>query len=259
MRVGAGPPALTSRDVHVWKASLAGGAVPDLGEVLSPDERARAGRLKFDRDRRRFVSSRGILRTILGRYLGTAPAAIEFCYGPFGKPSLGPGGSRHRLRFNVSHAEDIALYAIALGREVGVDVERIRTGVPIDEPAGRFFSASERAVLASLPASDRTDAFFRCWTRKEAFIKAHGEGLSFPLDQFDVSFAPGESAAIIAIRRDPSEGARWSLHEIPAGPYHAAAIAVEGYLRRLWYGEWPDFHGSMLLRAPLWSRKTRRA
>ncbi|HKX19635.1 MAG TPA: 4'-phosphopantetheinyl transferase superfamily protein [bacterium] len=167
-----------------------------------------------------------------------SPAVIEFCYGSSGKPSLGPCGSRHPLRFNLSHSEDTALYAVALGREVGVDIERIRTDVQTAELAGQFFSASERRALSSLAVADRTEAFFRCWTLKEAFIKAHGEGLSLPLEQFDVAFARGAPVAVIAIHGDTEDAARWSLREIPVEPRYVAAIAAAGNDWDLWCGEW---------------------
>jgi 4'-phosphopantetheinyl transferase len=223
-------PALPCEEVHVWRALLDAPAerVRRLLEVLAPDERERAARFHFERDRRRFAVARGLLRTILGSYLNSGPAALRFEYGAQGKPALAPGHNSDSLRFNVSHSEGVALFALARAREVGVDVERVSGRVECEEIAGHFFSPGEVARLRALPAEMREAAFFDCWTRKEAYIKARGEGLSLPLDGFDVSLAPGEPAALLANRLDPSEVARWSLRALAPWPGFAAAVAAEG-------------------------------
>lgn len=224
-------------EVHVWRAScrLTATEILTLRRLLSDDELERAKRFHFARDRDHYTAARAALRVILGRYLNLPPAGLRFKYNSFGKPTLdgGAGG----LRFNLSHSGGLALYAVALGREVGVDVEHLK-----DEMDGgvaeRFFSPSEVAALRSLAPEAQKRAFFDCWTRKEAYIKARGEGLSLPLDSFDVSVAPDEPAALLRTRDDAGEASRWTLHELSPGPGYAAALAVEGGDWRLRCWRW---------------------
>lgn len=224
------PPVEENR-VHVWRAdlNLPTTARDTLWEYLSEDERIRAGRFHFPEHRKHFIAGRGLLRVLLARYLGVLPSSVRFRYNPYGKPELADEYSRARLGFNISHSSGIALLAFASGRQVGVDVERIREAFASEEVAARFFSSQEVAVLQSLPSHLKVSAFFNCWTRKEAFIKAKGMGLSLPLDQFDVSVAPGEPAAILETRGDPLEAGRWSLQGLAPKAGYAAAIAVEGH------------------------------
>lgn len=229
---GAPPPAPELADgvVHVWAAPLDPPAdtVRRRAALLAPDERARADRFRFDRDRRRFTVARGVLRSLLGRYLGTDPRSVAFRYESHGKPVLGDAFAAHGIRFNVSHSGEMALYAFARGRELGVDVEEVRRMEDGLDIAERFFSEAEVAAFRALPEEIRDDAFFNCWTRKEAYIKAVGEGLSFPLHVFDVSLAPGEPARLLA-SRDPQQAERWSLRGLPdPAPGYRAAIVVEG-------------------------------
>jgi 4'-phosphopantetheinyl transferase len=239
------PPAaltLSNAEVHVWRASLdpAASCVEHLQRTLSADERHRAARFHFPRDRRRFIVARGVLRDILGRYLGVPPSALGFRYNAYGKPALAGVADEEGLRFNVSHSDETALFAVTCGREVGVDIEHLRTAIACEDIAERFFSARERASLRALPAEVKHRAFFNCWTRKEAYIKAHGEGLSLPLDQFDVSLAPGEPVALLATRSDPREALRWSLQALTPGPGYVAAVAVEGQDWRLTCWQWRE-------------------
>jgi 4'-phosphopantetheinyl transferase len=221
---------LSNADVHVWRACLdqAASCVQALQQTLCADELRRAARFHFPRDRRRFTVARGVLRHILGRYLRRPPAALEFRYSAYGKPALAVGLEASGVRFNVSHSHEMALFAVTCGREVGVDIEYLSREIRAEEIAERFFSARERADLHSLPAEVKHRAFFNCWTRKEAYIKAHGEGLSLPLDGFDVTLAPGEPAALLATRGDPREASRWALQALTPGPCYVAALAVEG-------------------------------
>lgn len=220
-------PALGEGEVHVWRASLRVPA-PErerLNALLDPEEKARAARYRFDVHRDRFVAGRGIQREVLGRYLGVHPASIRYRAASHGKPLVdGPGS----LRFNVSNAEDGLLIAVVLGREIGVDLEALRPMPDGEEIAGRFFSAPEVEVFRAIPPHDRDLAFFTCWTRKEAFIKAVGEGLSMPLDRFDVTLVPREPARLLRTRGDPAEAERWSLRELDPGPGWLAALCVEG-------------------------------
>jgi len=218
-------------EVHVLKATLAvaPAALDRCWGSLSAEERSRAGRFRFPVHERRFVAARGLLREILACLLGRPPAAIAFQYGPHGKPSLAPTSSPGvDLRFNLSHADEVALYAIAVGREVGVDVERVRLLPDAEQVAERFFSPGERAALRRLPPRERAAGFFACWTRKEAFLKATGEGLSRPLDSFDVSVPPSESARLLRVDGDSLAAQRWSLTAIGPAPGFAGAVAFEG-------------------------------
>jgi 4'-phosphopantetheinyl transferase len=233
--------ALAADEVHVWQVSLdrPDSSVRRLARLLSPDEGARAKRFVIDRVRRRFVVCRGVLRLILGRYTGAAPGQLRFTYGAHGKPALapGPGGE---VCFNVSHSDGLALYAVARGREIGVDVERLRPLPGAERIAERFFSIPEQAALQALPAERKLEAFYTCWTRKEAYIKARGDGLGHPLDQFAVSIAPGEPARLSpAGDGDGREIARWSLEGLPPAPGYVAALAGRGRGWRLASRQWP--------------------
>ena len=214
--------------------------IQSFRQNLAADEQARAGRFYFQKDREHFIVARGVLRAILGRYLNREPAGLPFCYGSHGKPALAGQSERGAIRFNVSHSHGVALYAVTREREVGIDLERIRFDLEVVEIAERFFSRREAAMLRTLPMAAQRQAFFRCWTRKEAYIKARGEGLSLPLDQFDVSLAPGEPAAVLGTQGDPSEASRWSLEELSPAPGYAAALAAEGHGWRLACWQWPD-------------------
>jgi 4'-phosphopantetheinyl transferase len=232
---------LASDEVQVWQAALDEPVPPveELAATLSPDERARAARFHFERDRRRFVACRGILRAILAPHAGVAADGVRFRYGPRGKPALETTASGRGIRFNVSHSDGIALYALTRGREVGVDVERIRPVEGADRIAERFFSVPEREALREVPFTARLDAFFTCWTRKEAYVKARGEGLGYPLDAFAVSVAPGTPARLWSAGADEQEIARWSLAALPQAEGYVAALAVEGHGWRLSSAQWP--------------------
>jgi 4'-phosphopantetheinyl transferase len=217
--------ALGANDVHVWRADLELGQreLWRLQKTLSSDEVTRAAQFIFRKGQQRFIAARGILREILSRYLERSPAELHFSYASFGKPSLAPDCAADGLRFNLSHSGSIALYAVAHLREVGIDIERIEPNFAEDGIAEKFFSRNEVTKLRSLPTGARPQAFFNCWTRKEAYVKARGAGLQIPLENFDVTLAPDEQAAFL------SKGEfGWSLRALQVDPGHAAAIAVEG-------------------------------
>jgi 4'-phosphopantetheinyl transferase len=199
-----------------------------MAQLLSAGERDRAGRFYFEKDRKHYIMARGQLRVILSRYLDTNPDQLRFRSNPYGKPGLTGLSGMEWLTFNVSHSGGLALYAVAHSRRVGIDLERIREDVSCDLLARRFFSARENDALHALPPEAKTKAFFDCWTRKEAYIKGRGEGLSIPLEQFDVSLGPGEPAKLLGNRLHPDDVSRWSLQEITLAPGYAAAVAVEG-------------------------------
>ncbi|MFC2045944.1 4'-phosphopantetheinyl transferase family protein [Chloroflexota bacterium] len=227
-------------EVHVWRASLdlPASRVQSLQHTLAADELTRADRYYSWQDSERFIVARGLLRAILSRYLDMAPDHLRFCYGPRGKPKLDKETGGEALRFNVTHTQGLALYAVAHGREVGIDVERIRPELVDGDIAERFFSPREVAALRTLPVALRPESFFNCWTRKEAYTKARGDGLSLPLKQFDVSLAPREPAALLSTKGDPLEAARWSLWALHPGPGYVAALAVEGHDWRLECRQW---------------------
>jgi 4'-phosphopantetheinyl transferase len=223
--------ALPQDEVHLWRADLdaLGADEPRWQAVISPDESNRASRFHFLPDRQRFVAGRAVLRTILAGYLSADPKQINFAYSKREKPSLGLPHSDSDIKFNLSHSGGIALFAFNRHREIGVDVEQVRNDSDLDAIGQRFFSAHEQHQLASFTPEEGTAAFFRCWTLKEAFIKATGDGLAFPLSQFDVSLdAALNGSALLQTRPDASEAARWHLQDLPAGPGYSAALCVRG-------------------------------
>jgi 4'-phosphopantetheinyl transferase len=220
---------LGNGDVHVWRVALhaSSAQLQGFSRTLAADELARAERFVFERSRTEFIAAHGILRSILGAYLGVDAATPRFVTNQFGKPSLLAGMEAHPLRFNLSHSGGLALVVVSRGREVGIDLERLRPDVACEEIATRHFSPLEHAQLQSLPAAERQRAFFVCWTRKEAYIKARGQGLSLSLHDFDVAVLPDRPVSLLATRDDPAEAARWSLVDIDVAPDYAAALAVE--------------------------------
>jgi 4'-phosphopantetheinyl transferase len=223
---------LAADAVHVWRVDLrvAADCVRRLEATLSSAERARAARFNFPEHRERFIVAHGALRDILSRYLSARASELAFEANAHGKPALAL--PEHTwLQFNLTHSADLALVAVTRDRPVGIDVEH---KVPPDDPArlvAQFFSANENAAFSALPESQREAAFFAGWTRKEAYVKALGEGLSTPLDQFDVSLAPGQPARLLADRLHPDHPAHWSLLDLDPdaiGPEYAAALAIAG-------------------------------
>lgn len=213
-----------SRRVDVWRVflDLKPDSVQRMESTLSADESQRASRFHFDKDRRRYIVAHASLREVLARYLRCKPHDLKFSANEYGKPFL----PEHNVEFNLSHSGDYALIAVARGRKVGVDIELIREDIELENLAARYFSPREVSELMTLPSEGRTRGFFHCWTRKEAYIKARGLGLSLPLDSFDVSL--GEPAALRATRPNADDAARWSLRSLEVESNYAAALAVEG-------------------------------
>jgi len=228
--------------VHVWRASLdqSPWELAHFQSTLDDEEGSRAERFYFSRDRERFIVARGVLRTLLGRYLDRSPESLSFSYSAHGKPALASESGADAIRFNLSHSHGTALYAVTRGRELGVDLELIRCDLEADQIAERFFSRSEIVTLRALPPGLRMHAFFLCWTRKEAYIKARGEGLSMPLNQFDVSLIPGEPAALLSTQADSDEVPRWSLRNLTPASGYAAALAIQGRDLTLYCWQWPQ-------------------
>lgn len=239
-------PEMERDEVHVWRVALeqSPSVRRALHETLAADERERAARFHFERDRAHYVCARGALRSILGRYLGLAPRELRFAYNPYGKPGLSGEHGVNNLRFNLSHAGGVALCAVARGREVGIDVELPRAEFAGMDVAERFFSRAEVEALRARPGDARVVTFFNCWTRKEAYIKARGEGLSHPLDTFTVSLAEDAPAALLSTEKDPAEAGRWTLMELPLGGGYVAALAVEGGVAALSFWSWDAYEGA---------------
>jgi len=222
------PPPLLLGDnaVHLWLAAVPD-CLPDLKllrEVLDAEERERAGRFHFERDRERYTVARGVLRVLLSRYLGTSQFALTT--NKFGKPFL--EAPHDTLHFNVSHSRDLALFGFTRINDIGADVESIRPDFATLEIAKRFFAPDEAATLAQLGESERAGAFFNCWTRKEAYIKARGIGLSLGLSTFAVTLKPGEAAALVRVDNDAGAPARWTMLNLDVGEGYRAAAAFEG-------------------------------
>jgi 4'-phosphopantetheinyl transferase len=218
----------SSKEVHVWQVPLDRvDSISSEYNILSGDERARAARFHFEQDRIKFVMAHGALRVVLAGYLGVEPSQLEFCKGSAGKPELALECNPIHLGFNFSHSHDLALIGVTLNRKIGVDVEYIRPIEDADQLVERFFSPREQSAYRALPAHQKHQAFFNGWTRKEAFIKATGAGLSYSLDRFDVSLEPGKPAQFLRIGNDSQEISRWLLRHLSPGPEYIGAIAVE--------------------------------
>jgi 4'-phosphopantetheinyl transferase len=228
-------PRIGEKDVHVWRASLdcERAVLEHLQTSLTEDERARASRFVFPRDRDRFIAGRGILRSILGQYSRQPAAAVEFTYEPKGKPRLSSHDSNPAVRFSVSHSEGLAVYAFSCGREIGVDVEAIRSNLSNEGIAEQFFSSTELAEFRSLPREQSAEGFFLCWTRKEAYVKALGGGLTIPLDSFDVSLTPGMPETLSS-----ADCGQWTLRSFRPSDGYAGAVVAEGKDWSLHFWDW---------------------
>jgi 4'-phosphopantetheinyl transferase len=216
--------------VHVWAASL---EVPTpileaFENTLSSDERVRAAKFHFSEDRNRYIVARGWLRQLLGRYVSIPASAVEFVYGPKGKPALAGSTTSAELQFNMAHSEDLALVAVARGASVGIDLERVRALEDAGDLVERFFSSRENAQFKSLPDGQKPLAFFNLWTRKEAWLKATGEGIAHQLSTVEVSFAPGTSAQLLSVPCGFAASSNWTMCDLIPGPGFAGAVVVAG-------------------------------
>ncbi len=226
--------ALPPQTVQVWLASITSAApvIDPLVALLSEDERDRFNGFRKADDRRRGVLGRGMARGLLARYLDAAPAELVFKKNPQGKPQLAGTHQSSGIEFSIAHSGDLVLAAFARGAELGVDVEAIDRAADHEKLARRFFAPEESEALMTLLPADRPAAFMRAWTRKEAYIKARGLGLSIPLDSFHVPLLPGAPCAITWVRDAPGEAAQWQLCDLQPDARHAAALAVRA-------AEWP--------------------
>ncbi len=233
---------LSTGEVHVWRASLQQQAeqVQQLSQTLSADEWLRAERFHFESDQRRFIVARGLLRTILGCYLEVEPAQISFRYGAYGKPALAQPLCEATLSFNLSHAQELVLYALARQRQVGIDLEWITPLADVDQLAKSCLSAREWSLFQRLPELQKPERFFRTWTRKEAYLKAKGQGLALPLDQIEVSWLPTDTPQLVHSPALPEAAERWSLRDLDPGPGYVAALVVEGQGWQLSGWQWAN-------------------
>ncbi len=219
--------ALRPASVDVWLAFGDPNArSEDTAAYLTPDEHERARRFVFARDRRRFVFARGVLRHLLGAYLQIAPADVRFTYASHGKPALAAG--MDGVEFNMSHSEEAVVIAVSSAGPVGIDIEAIRVMRERDDVARRTFADGEYRRLCALDEVRRTEGFFTCWTRKEAFVKALGEGLSHPLDRFEVTLAPGDPPRLLHLDGDAQRAAEWTIASLPTVTGFAGALALKG-------------------------------
>ncbi|HEX4644034.1 MAG TPA: 4'-phosphopantetheinyl transferase superfamily protein [Verrucomicrobiae bacterium] len=232
-------PPLADNEVHVWAAplDLPPAQLAAIAPMLSPYEQARAARFHFERDRGRFIAGRGFLRALLSRYLQTGPSQLKFAYGPRGKPALAAPADQE-LHFNLAHSDGLALCAVTRACPVGVDVERIRPLRDAEGITDRFFSARESAALKAIPAEQKPIAFFNLWTRKEAWLKATGDGLSESLDKSEVSLLPDEPARFFSILGDSRAAAAWTLEDLSPATGFKAALAAQAQNLRLQCWHW---------------------
>lgn len=223
-------PSLAEGEIHLWMASLLQPStyLNTLTAFLSSDELTKAQQFYFEKDRFASIAARGMLRKILGHYRSLPPQKIQFQYSSHGKPFLVYDTD---LEFNVSHSHERVLYAITRKRAVGVDIEYLRPVQELQQLAQHYFSKNEIAMLETVPPEKRLEAFYNCWTRKEAYIKAKGEGLSMPLHLFDVSLIPGEPARLLQTRGDEQEAHRWILEAFTPEKNYIAALVVESTLK----------------------------
>jgi 4'-phosphopantetheinyl transferase len=220
---------LDKKEVHIWHASLEADhtSIDLYRNMLSVDERERAAKFCFEKDRNHFIVARGILRNILSKYLDIKPSELLFKYNEYGKPELVNNRCGEEVYFNLSHSHGLALFAISHYPEIGIDIEYMRADTIKEPIAEHFFSKRESTLLRALPLDLQTEAFFNCWTRKEAYIKAIGKGLSISLDQFEVTLLPGEPAALLSDNQHPQEVCKWTLYNLSPAMCYIGALAVK--------------------------------
>jgi len=220
---------LLSEQIHIWAADLEQdeAVISSLKRLLSRDELVKAGQFFLEKDSRYFITGRGILKSLLGIYLKTDPSLLTISYSKYGKPYLPISSNNEQLYFNIAHSGNVALFAFLRDREIGIDIEYIHEIREMDDIARNYFSSKEFESYSHLPEGYRTKPFFNCWTMKEAFIKAIGEGFSRPLHKFDVSFLPSVPARLNSINGDYKAAAEWTIKELKPAQGYAAAFAVE--------------------------------
>jgi len=229
------PPLLTQplldSDIHIWCASLnvSSTALANYFAYLSLDEKARTERFYFEVDRNRFITGRGLLRSILSSYLKMDPSQIEFVYGQYGKPALKMGLRNKILEFNLSHSKDLAVYGFSWDRQIGIDVEYVQSMSDMDNFAEHFFSHHETAFINSLSGEEKEKAFFKIWTCKEAFLKANGSGLTTPLNEVEISLENDRTVELISVASDQDQTESWHFEMFNPVPGYQAALAFNAH------------------------------
>ena len=226
---------LRGSDIHIWHAALSG-STDELAEFhsqLAADEKARADRFFFERDRNRYIVGRGTLRTLLASYLDTEASQISFKYGPQRKPELATPSGERALQFNLAHSNDWAAYAFGWDRPLGIDLEHIRPVADVDDLVQRFFTARESALIRSLSGDEKWKTFFQIWTCKEALLKAHGSGLTTALDQFEIALDAKANPTVIPVGEDSEGLAVWQLVILDLVPGYTSALALQANSRTL--------------------------
>ncbi|MGE5431308.1 MAG: 4'-phosphopantetheinyl transferase family protein [Syntrophomonadaceae bacterium] len=229
---------LNQNEVNIWRVNAGSVSSSGLKDVLTPDELKKAYGYYFLKDQENFIISRGLLRVLIARYLNTSPLQINIHFNKYGKPYLKK--SEGNLKFNVSHSNGTLLFAFTRNQEIGIDIEYIQHDFADLEIARHFFSRAEILALSVLPEDARVIGFFNCWTRKEAYIKAIGRGLSIPLDSFDVSVVPGETAELVRVHNNSGGSKHWRIVDLEVGGKFSAALAVKGNPNEIKYYEWTD-------------------
>ena len=223
------PDSLNATEVHLWVASLTlpGTRLSYFESILSRDEKERAHRFKKTQDAERYMAARGSLRSLLGSYLGRKPEQLRFAYDALGKPRLAEETALPLLNFSVSHCDELALFGFVWEHRIGVDLEFTDREIDFEDLATRYFSSNEVGKLRSSPPNQQRETFYRGWTRKEAFLKARGEGLSYPLEQVEVSLGADEPARVLKVTDDPDASQRWMIEHLTPAPGYIGAVAVE--------------------------------
>ncbi|MGD1702459.1 4'-phosphopantetheinyl transferase family protein [Dapis sp. BLCC M229] len=217
---------LSENNAHIWSTNLklASSQIEELSTILSPDEIERANRFYFERDKNRFIIARGTLRKIISRYLNIEPKKLQFSYSDHGKPYL----KNTSILFNLSHSQDLALYAVTKVNLIGIDLEYIRPMNDAESLAKRFFSAQEYNLISQLPPQKQQETFFKLWTCKEAYLKATGDGLAGGLEKVEISLIPEKPVDFFSINGNMEEASHWYLHQFIPQPNYIAAVAVAG-------------------------------
>ena len=223
---------LERSEVHIWRVFLnqTPTRINEFLGMLTPDEQAKANQFCFIKKREQFIVAHGLLRSILGRYLDMAPEQIRFFYNSYGKPYITCEPGKDKLQFNMSHSHGIALYALTCDREIGVDIEYIRSDIAYEQIAKRFFSSEELAELQGLSLKKQKEAFFCFWTRKEAYLKAKGKGFSLPLDSLEASTIQ-EKPVVLSTKSGLQESSHWSILNLRLEPGYIGALAVNFRVR----------------------------
>lgn len=226
---------LTGSDLHIWSAALSGSAddLEHFHSLLAVDEKARAERFYFERDRDRYIVGRGILRTLLASYLNMEASKIPIAYGPHRKPVLQLSQTDKTLHFNLAHSNEWAAYVFGWDRPVGIDLEHIRPLPDVDDLVQRFFSPRESTLIRSLSGGQKWDSFFQIWTCKEAILKAYGSGLTTPLDQFEIFVGAEGAVTTTSLTEDSAQLANWKIQIFELIPGYKSAISVKGNIGKV--------------------------